>query len=142
MDLKWNKKLLDNKNLTTTWYNGKLHGSMTLGIHCVCTNVELISWRIKNNIMEDYVHKCNGRPFSEKKTMQNYKHYSRKKYRKCWKCLPRYKAKLKMVVKEWTGNKTFWLRNDHIGLDWEEINSYGQKHFRETNNRLHKLSTT
>ena len=23
-----------------------------------------------------------------------------------------------------------------FGLDWEEITSYGQKHFRETNNRL------
>ena len=28
-----------------------------------------------------------------------------------------------------------------IGLDWEEITSYGQKHFGETNNSLCKVST-
>ena len=25
-------------------------------------------------------------------------------------------------------------------LDWEEINLYGQKHFKETNNYLHKVN--
>ena len=39
---------------------------MTLGTR-VCTTVELVSWKIKNNKTEDYIHKCNGRPFHEGK---------------------------------------------------------------------------
>ena len=33
----------------------------------ICTTVELVSWRIKNNKTEDYIHKCNGRPLREEK---------------------------------------------------------------------------
>ena len=47
-----------------------LHGSMTLGIHIyVCTTVELISWSIKSNKTDDYIHKYNGRPFLEEKNL-------------------------------------------------------------------------
>ena len=46
-----------------------------------------------------------------------------------------------MAAKEWTDNKMFKLRNDLIGLDQEEITSQGPKHFRETNDRLCKVST-
>ena len=40
---------------------------MTLGITYVSTTAELVSWRIINNQTEDYIHKCNGRPFREEK---------------------------------------------------------------------------
>lgn len=45
-----------------------------------------------------------------------------------------------MADKEWTDDKTFRLRNDLI---WTGLGkySYGQKEFRETNNRLCKIST-
>ena len=33
----------------------------------VCATVELVSWRIKHNKTEDYMHKCNRRPSCEKK---------------------------------------------------------------------------
>ena len=48
-----------------------------------------------------------------------------------------------MAAKEWNDNKTFRFRNELLwtGLDWEKITFYGQKHFRETNNRSYKVST-
>ena len=46
-----------------------------------------------------------------------------------------------MAAKEWTDYKTFRFRNDLLWTGWEEITSYGQNHFRETNNRLCKVST-
>ena len=61
LDLKRNEII--KQKLRTTWYNGKLHGSMTLGIHML----ELVSWRITNNKTADYIHKYNGRPFREEK---------------------------------------------------------------------------
>ena len=33
------------------------------------------------------------------------------------------------------------LNNYGLGLDWEKYTSYGQKHFRETNDSLCKAST-
>ena len=45
-----------------------------------------------------------------------------------------------MAAKEWTDYKNFNSEIIFFGLDWEEITSYGQKHFRETNNRLCKVS--
>ena len=52
------------------------------------------------------------------------------------------KSKLKTAAKEWTDNKTFRFR---IYLLWTGLGGnylYGQKHFREMNNSLCKVSTT
>ena len=45
-----------------------------------------------------------------------------------------------MAVKEWTDGKMFQFKMVFIRLDWEELTSYGQKHFRETDNHLCKVS--
>ena len=44
-----------------------------------------------------------------------------------------------MGAKEWSDD----ILSEIIffGLDWEEITTYGKKHFGETNNRLCKVST-
>ena len=45
-----------------------------------------------------------------------------------------------MTVEERTDGKMFQFKMVFIRLDWEELTSYGQKHFRETNNHLCKVS--
>ena len=111
MDLKRNKRLLEKKKLRTICYNCKLHGSVTFGD--------------KNNKTDNYIHKCNGRPFREDKkwykiinitilkSTENLHHVTRQNY--ILLTLHTIK-KLKVTGKERTDEKRFDL--DMIFLDW------------------------
>ena len=113
MDLKRNEII--KQKLRSTWYNGKLHGSVTLGIHML----EIVSWRIKNKKTEDYIDKCNGRPFREEKewykvisitiseSTENVCHVTRKNLHSVHA-----PYNTKMPAMESTDDKTFWFRND------------------------------
>ena len=46
-----------------------------------------------------------------------------------------------MTAREWNGDKRFDSELIFFRMDWEEITSYEQKHFRETINRSCKVST-
>ena len=78
--------------------------------------MELVSWRIKINKTEDCIHKRNGRPIREGEK--------------------RYKI-INITISESTAESEMIF----LELDWEENASYGQKHLREMNNRLCKVST-
>lgn len=45
-----------------------------------------------------------------------------------------------MSAKAWTDGKTFRFRMIFFGLHWKEITLYGEKHVRQTNNCLCKVS--
>ena len=81
----------------------------------------------------------------------NDKHYNRRKYRKF---LPWYKTKLTFAshslqliqIEKWQLTSGLLIKHFNsemifFGLYWEKNTSYRQKHFRETNNCLRKVST-
>ena len=74
---------------------------------------------IHTNVMGDLLVK--------EKMLQSYKHYNRRKYRKCLPCykvkltfcscsIQKKKQKLKMAAKEWIDDKMFQFRNDLLWL--------------------------
>ena len=65
VDLKQNKKLLDNKSWELLDTTVRYMHEWLCGWN-ICTTVELVSWRMKNKT-EDYINTCNGRPFHEEK---------------------------------------------------------------------------
>ena len=81
--------------------------------------MELVSGRIKNDKAEDYIQKYYRRHFYEKKKKKD--------------------KIINITIVESIENVYHVMI--FFGQDWEKSTSYGQKHFREANNHLCKVST-
>ena len=117
----------------------------------VCTTVEFVYSRIKNNKTEDSIHKCNEIHFCDEKkdniinitvleSTENLYHVTRQNLHFAHAPYNENKNKKWELWSELTIT-FFYSEMIFFRLDWEEISCYGQKYFREMNNRLCKVST-
>ena len=111
MDLKWNKNW-EPLDKTISCMDQWL-----LGYICTCTTVDIVSWRIKTNKIEDYIHKCDERSDNRDNCW---------KYRKCLPCKTYILLKIPTIKTEITV-KRFDLKMIFFGLDYEEPASNRQK---------------
>ena len=119
MDLKWNTII--RQKLRTTWMVSYM--DQWLWEYICLYNCGTCFLRIKNNTTEDYIHKCNGRPFREEKkwykiiivtvveSTENVYHVKRQNLHFAHALHnKRSKKKKKKTVKE----RTFGFRNNHL----------------------------